>query len=103
MDRHGGVTRVQEFVMPSFKFNDKQVEVIPNVSSLQTDLLAQMSSLFNERLNTIIKDKDDVVSSLVEDMERIKIRKNVDSNVEIPPGKPTESAPPSASAAHDNP
>ena len=38
-DRGGLVTRVEEFVMPSFKLTNNQVEEIPTVSNEPFDLL----------------------------------------------------------------
>jgi len=39
-DEKGEVTRIQDFVIPSFTLKDKQVEVISNVSTSSSDLFS---------------------------------------------------------------
>ena len=48
---HGGfVKRVEEFVMPSFKLANDQVEEIPAVSNEPYELLKQMSLLVDKKI-----------------------------------------------------
>ena len=45
--QQGQVTRVQDFVMPSFTLKNKQVKVISNVSTSSSDLFSQLSSIMD--------------------------------------------------------
>ena len=44
-NQQGPVTRVQDFVIPSFTLKNKQVDVISDVSTSCSDLLSQLSSV----------------------------------------------------------
>ena len=52
-NQQGQVTRVQDFVMPSFMLKNKQVEVISNVSTSSSDLFSQLSSLMDKKIADI--------------------------------------------------
>ena len=47
--RGGLVKRVEEFVMPSFKLTNNQVEEIPTVSTPHSDLYQQLSLMMDKR------------------------------------------------------
>ena len=49
-DRGGLVKRVEEYVMPSFKPANNQVEEIPAVSNEPSDLIKQMSLLMDKKI-----------------------------------------------------
>ena len=49
------VTRGQDFVIPSFTLKNKQVEVISNVSTASCDLLGQLSSVMDHKIEYIMK------------------------------------------------
>ena len=59
-DEKGQVTRVQDFVMPSFTFKNKQVEVISNVSTSSSDLFSQLSSIMDKKIADIYKPMNDL-------------------------------------------
>ena len=46
-DEKGQVTRIRDFVIPSFKLKSKQVEVISDVSTSSSDLFSQLSSIMD--------------------------------------------------------
>ena len=48
-NRGGFVKRVEEFVMPSFKLSNNQIEEIPNVSNKLSDLLTQLSLMLDQK------------------------------------------------------
>ena len=52
-NQQGQVTRVQDFVMPSFTLKNKQVEVISNVSTSSSDLFSQLSSITDQKIADI--------------------------------------------------
>ena len=49
-NQQGQVTRVQDFVMPSFTLKNKQVEVISDVSTSSSNLLSQLSSVVEQKI-----------------------------------------------------
>ena len=51
-DRGGLVKKVKEFVMPSFKLTNNQVEEIPTVSTPRSDLYQQLSLMMDKKLHT---------------------------------------------------
>ena len=46
-NQQGQVTRVQDFVMPSFTLKNKQVEVLSDVSTSSSNLFSQLSSIMD--------------------------------------------------------
>ena len=52
-NQQGQVTRVQDFVMPSFTVKNKQVKVISNVSTSSSDLFIQLSSIMDKKIDDI--------------------------------------------------
>jgi len=48
-NRGGFVKRVEEFVMPSFKLSNNQIEEILNVSNKLSDLLTQLSLMLDQK------------------------------------------------------
>ena len=52
-NQQGQVTRVQDFVMPSFTLKNKQVEVISDVSTSSFDLFSQWSSIMDQKIADI--------------------------------------------------
>ena len=70
------VTRVQDFVMPSFTLKNKQVEVISDVSTSSSDLFSQLSSLMDKKIADIYKPMND----LKDQLDIMKKGKYVDDN-----------------------
>ena len=58
------VTRVQDFVMPSFMLKNKQVEVISDVSTSSSDLFSQLSSIMDQKIADIYKPMNDLKDQL---------------------------------------
>ena len=52
-DEKGQVTKVQDFVIPSFTLKNKWVKVISNVSTSSFDLLIQLSSIVDQKIADI--------------------------------------------------
>ena len=52
-NQQGQVTRVQDFMMPSFTLKNKQVEVISDVSTSSSDLFSQLSSIMDQKIADI--------------------------------------------------
>ena len=52
-NQQGQVTRVQDFVMPSFTLKNKQVEAISDVSTSSSDLFSQLSSIMDKKIADI--------------------------------------------------
>ena len=50
-NRGGFVKRVEEFIMPSFKLSNNQIEEIPNVSNKLSDLLTQLSLMLDQKIS----------------------------------------------------
>src|SRR6185503_20134357 len=75
-NQQGQVTRVQDFVMPSFTLKNKQVEVISNVSTSSSDLFSQLSSLVDKKIADIYKPMND----LKDQLDIMKKGKYVDDN-----------------------
>ena len=75
-NQQGLVTRVQDFMMPSFTLKNKQVEVINNVSTSSSDLFSQLSSIMDQKIADIYKPMND----LKDQLDIIKKGKSVDDN-----------------------
>ena len=75
-NQQGQVTRVQDFVMPSFTLKNKQVEVISNVSTSSSDLFSQLSSIMDKKIADIYKPMND----LKDQIDIMKKDKSVDDN-----------------------
>jgi len=71
-NKQGQVTRVQDFVMPSFTLKNKQVEVISDVSTSSSDLLNQLSSIMDQKIANMYKPRDDLLSNLKGQLDIIK-------------------------------
>ena len=52
-NQQGQVTRVQDFVIPSFMLNNKQVKIISDVSTSSSDLFSQLSSIMDQKIANI--------------------------------------------------
>ena len=63
-NQQGQVTRVQDFVMPSFALKNKEIEVISDVSTLSSKLFSQLSSLMDQKIADIYKPANDLLGSL---------------------------------------
>ena len=71
-NQQGQVTRVQDFVMPSFTLKNKQVEVISDVSTSSSDLLSQLSSIMDQKTADMYKPRDDLLANLKGQLDIIK-------------------------------
>jgi hypothetical protein len=76
----GTVTRVQDFVMPSFTLKNKQIEVISNVSTSSSNLLDQLSSIMNQKIADSHKSTSNLLASLTDELHTLKRGKSVDDN-----------------------
>ena len=76
-NQQGQVTRVQDFVMPSFTLKNKQVEVISDVSTSSSDLFSQLSFIMDQKIADIYKPMNDLKGQL--DIMKKK-GKSVDDN-----------------------
>ena len=63
-DEKGQVTRVQDFVMPSFTLKNKQVEAISDVITSSSDLFSQLSSIMDQKIANIYKPINDLKDQL---------------------------------------
>ena len=79
-DEKSQVTRVQDFVIPSFTLKNKQVEVISDVSTSSSDLLSQLSSVVEQKIADIYKPTNDLISNLKGQLDILKKGKSVDGN-----------------------
>ena len=79
-DEKGQVTRIQDFVIPSFTLKDKQVEVISNVSTSSSDLFSQLSSIMNQKIADMYKPTNDLLGNLKGQVEIMKKGKSIDDN-----------------------
>ena len=68
------VTRVQDFVMPSFTLKNKQVEVISNVNTSSSDLFSQLSSIMDKKIADIYKPVNDLKDQ-IDIMKKRQIRR----------------------------
>src|SRR6185437_12820703 len=75
-NQQGQVTRVQDFVMPSFTLKNKQVEVIINVNTSSSDLFSQLSSIMDKKISYIYKPMND----LKDQIDIMKKGKSIDDN-----------------------
>ncbi|CAO2206122.1 unnamed protein product [Urochloa humidicola] len=95
-DRGGLVTRVEEFVMPTFKMSDNKVEVISIVSNLTPP-----SSTLDTASTAIPKSNDELVASLIDRIKKLEKGKTIVpgfTHTEIPQTKSHEEVLPSTSA-----
>ena len=79
-DEKGQVTKVKDFVIPSFTLRNKQVEVISNVSTSSSDLFSQLSSIMNQKIADMCKPTNDLLGDLKGQVEIMKKGKSVDDN-----------------------
>ena len=94
-DRGGLVKRVHEFVMPSFKLNNNQVEEIPNVSIEYPNLLKQLSLMMDQKISDAQKSASDILVTMSDEIDALKKKgKNVDSSYSSDVLKPSSSAVP---------
>ena len=75
-NQQGLVTRVQDFMMPSFTLKNKKVEVISDVSTSSSDLFRQLSSIMDKKIADIYKPMND----LKDQLDIMKKGKYVDDN-----------------------
>jgi len=78
--RQGEVTKVQDFVMPSFTLKKKQVTVISNIRTSSFDLLSQLSSIMDQKIADSYKSTNDLLVKLTNKLQTIKKCKSVDDN-----------------------
>ena len=71
-DQKGQVTRVQDFMMPSFTLKDKQVEVISDISTSSTNLLTQLSSIMDQKIVDMYKPRNDLLTNLKGPLDILK-------------------------------
>ena len=76
-DRGGLVNRVEEFVMPSFRLANIQVEEIPAVSNESSDLLKQMSLLMDKKIADAQIVMGDTFATVHSDIAALKKGKNI--------------------------
>ena len=74
------VTRIQDFVIPSFTLKNKQVEIISDVSTSSFDLLSQLSSVVEQKIADIYKPTNDLLSNLKGQLDILKKGKSVHGN-----------------------
>jgi len=71
---HGNfVKRVEEFVMPSFKLNNDQIEEIPVVSNEPFDLVKQLSLLMDKKISDayiIVGDTFALMNSEIDELKK---------------------------------
>jgi hypothetical protein len=79
-DEKSQVTRVQDFVIPSFTLKNKQVEVISDVSTSSSDLLSQLSSVVEQKIADMCKPTNDLLSNLKGQLDILKKGKSIDGN-----------------------
>ena len=79
-NQQGQVTRVQDFVMPSFRLKNKQVEVISDVSTSSSDLFSQLSSVVEQKVADMYKPTNDLLSNLKGQIDILKRGKSIDGN-----------------------
>ena len=66
--------RVHEFVMPSFKLNNNQVEEIPNVSIEYPNLLKQLSLMMDQKISDAQKSASDILVTMSDEIDALKKR-----------------------------
>ena len=94
-DCGGLVKRAHEFVMPSFKLNNNQVEEIPNVSIEYPNLLEQLSLMMDQKISDAQKSASDILVTMSDEIDALKKKgKNVDSSYSSDVLKPSSSAVP---------
>ena len=79
-DKKSQVTKVEDFVIPSFTLKDKQVEVISNVSTSSSNLFSQLSSIVDQKIADMYKPTKDLFSDLKGLVEIMKKGKSIDDN-----------------------
>ena len=95
-DEKGQITRVQDFVMPSFVLKNKQVEVIDDVSTSSSDLLNQLSSIMDQKIADMYKPRNDLLTNLKGKLDILKKGKFVDGNCSFQTTDPSLSAAPTS-------
>ena len=79
-DEKGQITRIQDFMIPSFTLKDKQVEVISDVSTSSSNLFSQLSSIIDQKIADMYKPTNDLLGNLKGQVEIMKTGKSVDDN-----------------------
>ena len=74
-DEKGQITRIQDFMIPSFTLKDKQVEVISDVSTSSSNLFSQLSSIIDQKIADMYKPTNDLLGNLKGQVEIMKKRK----------------------------
>ena len=74
-DRGGFVKRVEEFVLPSIKMNNNQVEEVPPASTQSSDLMQQLSLMMDEKIHAAQIAAGDVFAKMNSDIDALKGKK----------------------------
>ena len=72
-DRHGKISREQEFEMPAIKLNKDKIEVVTAVSDSPPDFAA-----LNSKLDAVIKNQSDMYDHIGTRLDAIEKGKKVD-------------------------
>ena len=73
-EEKGQVTKVQDFMIPSFTLKNKQVEVISDVCTLFSDLFSQLSSVTDQKIVNMYKPTYDLLGDLEGQLDIMKKR-----------------------------
>ena len=74
-DRGGFVKRVEEFVLPSIKMNNNQVEEVPPASTQSSDLMQQLSLMMDEKIHAAQIAAGDVFAKMNSDIDALRGKK----------------------------
>jgi len=76
-DEKSQVTRVQDFVIPSFTLKNKQVEVISDVSTSSSDLLTQLSFVVERKIADMYQPTNNLFSNIRGQLDILKKKANL--------------------------
>ena len=79
-EEKGQVTKVQDFMIPSFTLKNKEVEVISDVCTSFSDLFSQLSSVTDQKIVNMYKPTYDLLGDLEGQLDIMKKGKSVDDN-----------------------
>jgi len=88
-DCGGLVKRVEEFVMPSFKLTNNQVEEIPAVSIPPSDLFKQLSLMMDKKLHAAQTAAGKMFARMNSEIDPLKGKKPVDASYSSDPSSVT--------------
>jgi hypothetical protein len=74
-DRGGFVKRVEEFVLPSIKMNNNQVEEVPPVSTQPSNLMQRLSLMMDQKVHAAQIAGGDVLAKMNNDIDALKRKK----------------------------